>query len=98
MSPIRVAIVTISDGVAAGTREDRSGAAIAEWAGKQGFAVIERAITPDRTDRIVTLLLHLADGDSCDLVLTTGGTGFTEKDVTPEATRAVIERDAAGIA
>lgn len=94
---IRVAIITVSDGVAAGAREDRSGRAIAEWAAAQGHEVVAHELVPDRTDRIVALLLKHADGD-CDLVLTTGGTGFTERDVTPEATHSVIEKAAPGLA
>lgn len=93
-----MAIVTVSDGVAAGTREDRSGAAIAEWAARQDYEVTDRSVMPDRTDRISAQLLQLADQDRCDVILTTGGTGFTERDVTPEATRTVIEREAPGIA
>jgi len=101
MQPIRIALVTVSDGVAAGTREDHSGAAIAAWAGAAGHALARRETVADTQDRIAALLCTLADadgGDAVDVVITTGGTGLTARDVTPEATRAVIERDVPGIA
>lgn len=98
MQPVRVAILTISDGVAAGGRMDRSGAAIAAWAAHEGHVVAAHELVPDDRAAITRALARLADAGTVDVVLTTGGTGFTQRDVTPEATRAVIERDAPGIA
>ena len=95
---VRIAIVTVSDGCAAGTREDRSGAAIAAWAREQGHEVTAHVVVPDETHRVATALIRLADGGEATLILTTGGTGLGPRDVTPEATRAAIERDAPGIA
>ena len=93
-----MAILTISDGVAAGKRDDRSGAAIADWAAQRGYAVAARATVPDETPLIAGTLARWADGASVDLILTTGGTGLAARDRTPEATRAVLEREAPGIA
>lgn len=95
---IRVAVLTVSDGVAHGARMDSSGAAIVAWVGDSGHALVAHECVPDRTDRIAARLVEWADGGAVDLVLTTGGTGFTDRDVTPEATRAVITRDAPGLA
>jgi len=93
---MRVGILTVSDGCATGEREDLSGATIAAWCKEQGHEVAYREIVPDETAEIVPRLLEWCDGGA-DVVLTTGGTGLTPRDVTPEATRAVIERDAPGI-
>ena len=95
---MRVAILTISDAASRGQREDASGAVAAEWAAARGDDVTARALVPDDTVAIVRQLVAWCDDDSADLVLTTGGTGLSPRDVTPEATRAVIERDAIGIA
>ena len=95
---MRVAILTISDAASRGEREDASGAVAAEWAAARGDDVTARALVPDDTVAIVRQLVAWCDDDSADLVLTTGGTGLSPRDVTPEATRAVIERDAIGIA
>jgi molybdenum cofactor biosynthesis protein B len=95
---VRVAVLTISDQAARGEREDSSGAAIVAWAEAQGFALAARAVVPDESDMIAGQLLAWADGGEADLILTTGGTGLAARDVTPEATRAVLERDAPGIA
>lgn len=96
--PVRVGILTVSDGVAAGRREDASGDRIEAWASERGFRVAARDVVPDERGRISRRLLRWADEEGCDLVLTTGGTGLTDRDVTPEATRAVVERSAPGIA
>ncbi len=96
--PIRVAVLTVSDGVAHGAREDKSGAAIVQWARAIGYSLVAHECVPDRTDRIAACLIEWTDGGTVDLVLTTGGTGFTDRDVTPEATRAVITREAPGLA
>ena len=95
---MRIAILTISDAGSRGARADLSGDAIAEWAGARGHAVAERALVPDETPAIVSALATWADGDRADLILTTGGTGLTARDVTPEATGAVLEKEAPGIA
>lgn len=96
--PIRVAILTISDAGARGERADTSGDAIAAWAAGRGFAVAARALVPDETSRIAAQLAAWADADAADLLLTTGGTGLTPRDVTPEATRAILDREAPGLA
>lgn len=95
---IRVAILTISDAGVRGERTDTSGAAAERWAVDRGFTVAARALVSDDTGPIVSALAGWCDDDAADLVLTTGGTGLSPRDVTPEATRAVIERDAPGIA
>jgi molybdenum cofactor synthesis domain-containing protein len=95
---MRLAILTISDAASRGQRIDASGDAIAAWATERGYPVVERALVPDETGRIAGVLASWADADSADLVLTTGGTGLTPRDVTPEATRAVLEKEAQGIA
>jgi molybdenum cofactor synthesis domain-containing protein len=95
---VRVAVLTISTAGARGERADTSGDTIAAWTREHGFTLASRKLVPDDRVEIVRALLDLADGDECDVVLTTGGTGLTPTDVTPEATRAVLEREAAGIA
>ncbi len=95
---MRVAILTISDAGARGERTDTSGQAAHDWATARGYAVAARALVPDDTVAIVRQLIAWSDADAADLVLTTGGTGLSPRDVTPEATRAVIHRDAPGIA
>ena len=95
---MRVAILTISDATSRGERTDTSGPAAAEWTVARGDAVSAQALVPDDTLAIVRQLLAWCDDDIADLVLTTGGTGLSPRDVTPEATRAVIEREAPGIA
>ena len=96
--PIRVAILTVSDAGSRGEREDTSGDTIAAWIARQGFEEAGREMVPDETHAIVRVLTAWADGGRVDLILTTGGTGLTLRDVTPEATRAVLDRDAPGIA
>lgn len=95
---MRIAILTISDAGAQGKRRDGSGDAIAAWAAERGHDVSARALVPDDEGRIAAMLVSWCDGDAADVVLTTGGTGLSPRDVTPEATRAVIEREAPGIA
>jgi molybdenum cofactor synthesis domain-containing protein len=95
---MRVAILTVSDSVMKGTRDDLSGDAIADWCAGRGDIVVKRDTVTDETSLIVPLLVGWCDSGEIDLVLTTGGTGLSPRDVTPEATRAVIERDANGIA
>ncbi len=95
---MRVAILTISDLGAVGQRADTSGDAILDWAATRGYEVVVRSVVSDETDRIAGKLVRWADSGEVDVVLTTGGTGLTERDVTPEATGAVLEREAQGIA
>jgi len=95
---VRVAVLTISDAGARGERADTSGDAIAGWVTEQGHSLADRAIVSDASVEIVRRLLAWCDGDAADLVLTTGGTGLSPRDNTPEATRAVLEREAEGIA
>ncbi len=95
---MRVAVLTISDAGARGERSDTSGDAIVGWIASLGFALIARALVPDETSAIARVLVEWADRTGVDLVLTTGGTGLTPRDVTPEATRAVLDREAPGIA
>src|SRR6266566_5173684 len=95
---MRVGILTISDLGAMGQRADVSGDTILEWAGGRGYDVVVRSVVPDETDRIAAKLSRWADSGEVDVVLTTGGTGLTARDVTPEATAAVLERPAPGIA
>ena len=95
---MRVAILTISDAGARGARADGSGDAIASWAAERGYSLAERALVPDDSVAIVRQLMAWCDQDSADLVLTTGGTGLSPRDNTPEATRVVLEREADGIA
>ena len=90
-------ILTVSDGVADGTREDRSGRALADRLVEGGFAIIEHRVSPDGTDNVATALRELATGFA-GLVVTTGGTGFGPRDLTPEGTREVIDREAPGLA
>jgi molybdopterin adenylyltransferase len=96
--PFRLALLTTSDAGARGERADTSGDAIVAWAKARGGEVVSRELVPDDTAEIVRHLTTWADDDAADLILTTGGTGLSPRDVTPEATRAVIERDAPGIA
>lgn len=95
---MRIAILTISDACSRGERADASGDAIARWAEQRGDAIASRDCVPDENGQIVSRLLTWSDDDGADLVLTTGGTGLSPRDVTPEATRAVLEREAPGIA
>ena len=95
---MRLAILTISDAGHRGERVDTSGDAIAAWADERGHSVAARELVPDETARIAAVLTAWADADLADLILTTGGTGLTARDVTPEATRAVLEKEAPGIA
>ena len=95
---MRIGILTVSDLGAVGQRVDTSGDAIVEWAGRHGYEVAVRSVVPDETDRIAGKLARWADSGEVDVILTTGGTGLTARDVTPEATEAVVERLAPGIA
>lgn len=96
MGSTRAAVLTVSDGVTQGTREDGSGDVAAELLREAGFEVSDRLVVPDERPEIESALRQLADTNG--LVVTTGGTGFGPRDVTPEATLAVIEREAPGLA
>jgi len=95
---LRVAIVTVSDRSARGEREDASGPALAAAVEAAGGEVLGTEVVEDDADRIAAVLRRLADEEGTPLVLTTGGTGFGPRDVTPEATRTVIQREAPGLA
>ena len=95
---MRVTVITVSDSVVRGERQDTSGAVVAGWVKAKKYDLVSATAVPDETVEIVRTLVQACDGDRVDLVLTTGGTGLAPRDVTPEATRAVIEREAAGIA
>lgn len=92
------AVVTASDGVATGHRQDQSGAAVATMLAQAGFDVTAREVVADDRDAIAGLLRRLADDAGVALIAVAGGTGFAPRDVTPEATRDVVDRDAAGLA
>lgn len=94
---MRLAILTISTAGARGERVDASGDAIAAWARKRKYPIVARELVPDDRNAIIQALLGWCDRGEADLVLTTGGTGLSPTDVTPEATRVVIEREAPGI-
>lgn len=98
MEQIRAGVITISDKGAAGEREDISGPLLADGLREMGAVVVRQAIVPDEMDAIREVLISLADEEHVDLVLTTGGTGATPRDITPEATRTVIEREMPGLA
>ena len=95
---MRVAIITLSDAGHAGQREDKSGPAIRELVEAAGYEVVHTALLPDGIEPLASELRRLCDNDLADLVLTTGGTGFSPRDLTPEATLSVTERPAPGIA
>lgn len=95
MSDLSAAVLTVSDGVSHGTREDRSGDVLAELLTSAGFTVLDRRVVADDADAIGNALRLLAE--SARFVVSTGGTGFGPRDVTPEATRAVIDREAPGL-
>ena len=94
--PIEVVIVTISDSAAAGTRADHSGPALEARVSDLGWTVTERSLVPDNADAISKALSALADFDSIDVVLTTGGTGISPRDVTPEAVQTIAHKEIPG--
>lgn len=95
---LKIGILTISDRSSRGEREDASGPALTSLVEGEGWFVTIKALLPDDETAIREKLIAWADGAELDVILTTGGTGFAPRDVTPEATRAVIEREAPGLA
>jgi len=95
---VRFGILTVSDRSARGERADESGPALLRAVEAQGWTVTKQALLPDDDSAIRGLLSEWADGGEVDVILTTGGTGFGVRDVTPDATRAVIRREAPGLA
>jgi molybdenum cofactor biosynthesis protein B len=93
---VRVAILTISDAGARGERADTSGDRIVDWVKARGFELAGRKLVPDETVEIVRAPLEWADGGGCDVILTTGGTGLTGRDVTPEAVRPLFDKEIEG--
>ncbi len=94
---IKVAIITVSDRSSRGERADLSGPEIKKWAESHAYSVTAETVVPDEFEAIKNELVRLSNAGT-DLIMTTGGTGFAPRDVTPEATRAVIEREAPGFA
>ena len=95
---IRFGILTISDRSSRGEREDLSGPALVRLIQAEGWSLDKQAIVPDDESAIRETLIDWADSNELDVIITTGGTGFAPRDVTPEATRAVIEREVPGLA
>jgi molybdenum cofactor biosynthesis protein B len=95
---LRIGVLTVSDAGARGERLDKSGELIVQWCGEAGYGVPLRRLVPDDRATITRTLLEWADAGTVDAIVTTGGTGFGPRDVTPEATRPVLDRDAPGIA
>lgn len=95
--PPAAKVLTVSESVAAGSREDRSGAALADLLAGSGFHVLERKTVPDGVEPVVSALAQMAEGFT-GLLVTTGGTGFSPTDLTPEATLQVVDRQAPGLA
>lgn len=95
---MRAAVLTVSDRSARGERVDEGGPLVEAMLAEAGAEVVARALVPDEAEEIERALREWSDGDGIDLVVTTGGTGLGARDVTPEATKAVIEREAPGIA
>jgi len=94
---VRAKVLTVSDGVAAGARDDASGRAVAERLMSEGFDVVEHRVTADGAERVGNALSHMAYAFN-GLIVTTGGTGFGPRDKTPEGTRRVLDRRAPGLA
>ena len=95
--PWQAKVLTVSESVSAGTREDESGAALSRRLGEAGFEVLERMVVPDGIEPVAGALARLCDGFA-GLVVTTGGTGFSPNDLTPEGTESVLERRAPALA
>ena len=97
MAGRRAKVLTVSDGVVAGTRDDGSGDALGRRLAEAGFDVVDRRVVADGVESVAEALRSFTDGFA-GLVVTTGGTGFGPRDLTPEGTRSVVERDAPGLA
>jgi molybdopterin adenylyltransferase len=97
LTVLRFAVLTVSDRSWRGEREDQSGPALTALIQQQGWQVIRQSILPDDSRMLRETLADWSDREELDIILTTGGTGFAPRDVTPEATRAVIEREAPGL-
>ena len=97
MDELRAKVLTVSDGVVAGTREDRSGPALVAQLEGAGFTVVEHRVVADGRESVGEALVDLAEGFA-GLVVTTGGTGFGLRDLTPEGTRIILDREAPGLA
>lgn len=95
---MRLAVLTISDAGFGGVRQDTSGDTIVAWAERTGWTLAQREMVPDESVAIVRTLARWCDRGMADVVLTTGGTGLSPRDITPEATLAVLDREAPGIA
>ncbi len=95
--PLQAKVLTVSDGVVHGTRDDASGRALVDQLRAAGFDVVDHSVTADGADLVAAALLALCEGFA-GLVVTTGGTGFAPRDQTPEGTRAIVEREAPGLA
>lgn len=95
--PLWAKVLTVSDGVVHGTREDRSGEALAERLAAAGYEVVDRRVVADGVDTVAEALRELSDGFT-GVIVSTGGTGFTPRDLTPEGTKQVLEREAPGLA
>jgi len=95
---IRIGIITVSDRSSSGERKDESGPALIKAVSEQGWQVIRTEILPDEADQLESKLIEWADGGEMDVILTTGGTGFSPRDITPEATQSVIQRPTPGLA
>ncbi|MFZ0593354.1 MAG: MogA/MoaB family molybdenum cofactor biosynthesis protein [Bryobacteraceae bacterium] len=95
---IRVAVLTVSDSAASGTREDLSGPALCSRCEALGWSVLLRAVLPDDPESIAQQIINWADTGQVQLILTTGGTGIAPRDITPEATKRAIERELPGLA
>jgi molybdopterin adenylyltransferase len=94
---LRLGILTISDAGSRGQRADTSGDAIAEWVKAKGYEQVQRAIVPDVPDAITSQLSDWSDRERMDVILTTGGTGLAERDITPEATESILDYLVPGI-
>ena len=88
---LRIGILTISDAGSRGERKDTSGDAIAEWVKTRQYQQVQRAVVPDLAEAIASQLTNWSDRDNVDVIITTGGTGLTERDITPEATESVLD-------
>lgn len=94
---LQAKVLTVSDGVVHGTREDRSGRVLVELLREAGFEVVDHRVTSDGADEVAAALVAMAEGFA-GLIVSTGGTGFAPRDLTPEGTRRVVEREAPGLA